>query len=80
VAGAFGAAVDTAGRSSPDDAERLRAEADSLSAIVRHVRLLDEISPKWPLRMKRLGPVVVTAVLPVAVPLVTTVLSKLLTR
>jgi hypothetical protein len=79
VAGGFDAAIDTAGHSSPDDAERLRAKADSLSAIVRHVRLLDEISPKWPLRMKRLGPVVVTAVLPVAVPLVTTVLSKLVT-
>lgn len=80
VAGAFDAAIDTAGRSSPDDAERLRAKADSVSAIVRHVRLLDETSPKWPLRTKRLGPVVVTAVLPVAVPLVTTVVSKLVTR
>jgi hypothetical protein len=77
VAGAFDATIDITGRSSPDDADGLRAKADSLSAIVRHVRLLDEISPKWPLRMKRLGPVVVTAVLPVAVPLVTTVLSKL---
>jgi hypothetical protein len=79
VAGMFDVAIDTVGRSSPDDAGRLRAKADSLSAIVSQVRLLDETSPKWPLRMKRLGPVVVTAVLPVAVPLVTTVLAKLVT-
>jgi hypothetical protein len=79
VARAFDAAVDAARPSRTDGAERLKAKADSLSEIARQLTLLDETSPAWPLRMKRLGPVVVTAILPVAVGMVTTVLSKLLT-
>jgi hypothetical protein len=79
VARAFNAAIDAARPSPADDAARLRAKADSLSEIARQLRMLDEASPAWPLRMKRLGSVVVTAVLPVVVPLVSTVLSKLLT-
>lgn len=80
VARAFDAAIDAAKPSPADDAARLRAKADSLSEIARQLRMLDEASPVWPLRMKRLGPAVVTAVLPVAVPVVTALLSTLLTR
>jgi hypothetical protein len=79
VARAFDAAVDAARPSPADDAESLSAKADSLAAIARQLRMLDETSPAWPLRTRRLGPVVVTAVLPLALPVLSTVLSKLLT-
>jgi hypothetical protein len=63
-----------------DDAAQLRAKAACLAEVARQLRMLDEAAPVWPLRTKRLGPVVVTAVLPVVVPLLATVLPKLLTR
>ncbi len=78
VARAFDAAIATARPSRADDATRLRAKADSLSEVARQLRILDQAWPVWPLRTKRLGPVVVTAVLPLVVPLMSTALSKLL--
>jgi hypothetical protein len=79
LARAFDHAIDAARPSPADDAARLRAKADSLAEVARQLRLLDQAWPAWPLRTKRLGSVVLTAVLPVVVPLLTTVLSKLLT-
>jgi hypothetical protein len=60
------------------DADELRARGDSLSEITRQFKALDEVCPAWPLRTRRLGPVLVTAILPVAIPLLTTVVSKVL--
>jgi hypothetical protein len=79
VARAFDAAIDAARPSRADDAARLRAKADSLSEVARQLRLLDQAWPVWPLRTKRLGPIVVTAVLPLVVSLLSTMLSRLLT-
>jgi hypothetical protein len=78
VARVFDTAIEAARPDPADNAARLKAKADSLAEITRQLRTLDDAVPVWPLRMKRLGPVVVTAVLPVVVPLVTAVLTKLL--
>ena len=78
VARAFDDAVAGARPSRGDGAARLRAKADCLSEVARQLKVLDEAWPVWPLRTRRLGPVVVTAVLPVVVPLLSTALSKLL--
>lgn len=80
LARAFDAAITAARPSRGDDVARLRAKADSLSEVVRQLRMLDEAAPVWPLRTKRLGPVVATAVLPVVIPLLTTVLSNVLSK
>jgi hypothetical protein len=73
----FDHAIGAARPSRGDDAARLRAKADSLAEVARQLRLLDEAWPAWPLRTRRLGPVVATAVLPLVVPLLSGALSKL---
>jgi len=65
--------------SAADDAPRLKAKADALWEISRQLRMLDEACPRWPLRTRWLRPVIATAVLPVAISVVTAVISKFLT-
>jgi hypothetical protein len=76
----FHAAAGSATPSTAVDVCRLAAKADSLSRIVKQMQILDEVWPAWPLRMKRLRAVIVTAILPVGIPLVTAVAIPLVTR
>jgi hypothetical protein len=62
-----------------DNAEQLRANGDRLQELSRQLALLDEACPAWPLRLRRLRPVVATAVLPVVIPVVAAVMSRFMT-
>jgi hypothetical protein len=69
-----------ANRPSPaDETSRLKDKAEALEELTRQHKLLDEACPRWPLRTRRLRPVIATAVLPVIIPVVTAVISKFLT-
>jgi hypothetical protein len=78
VAREFNDAI-AAARSSADDSERLKPEGDALSEITRQFRVLDDACPAWPLQLRRLRSVIATAVLPVAISVVTAVILGLLT-
>jgi hypothetical protein len=75
----FQAAISSA-TSSGTDAIRLAAKADLLSQMVKPVQMLDEAWPAWPLRMNRLRAVIVTAILPVGIPIVTGLVIPLVTQ
>jgi hypothetical protein len=60
-----------------DDAAQLRAHGDRLQELSRQLKLLDDACPAWPLRLRRLRPVVVTAVLPVVISVLAGIMSKL---
>jgi hypothetical protein len=55
----------------------LRAHGDRLQELSRQLKLLDDACPAWPLRLRRLRPVVVTAVLPVVISVLAGIMSKL---
>jgi hypothetical protein len=55
----------------------LRGTTDLLSDISRRGQVLDEACAAWPLPVRRLRPTVVTAVLPVLIPVVTTIITRL---
>jgi hypothetical protein len=57
----------------------LKAKNDRLEELSRQLKLLDDAFPAWPLRLRRLRPVVATAVLPVTIPVVVAIMSKLMT-
>ena len=80
VARVFDAKIKAMRPSRTDDAQQLKGKADSLAEIKRQLELLDEACPIWPLHTKRLRIVLVTAVLPVVVPIVTAVIAHLLDR
>jgi hypothetical protein len=61
-------------------ARRLKAKADSLSALTRQSTEIANAYPVWPLRMRQLEGVIATAVLPVVIPVVTAIISSFLTR
>jgi hypothetical protein len=63
-----------------DNARRLTAKADSLSAITSQSKEIANAYPVWPLRTRPLQGVIATAVLPVVIPVVTAIISGLLTR
>lgn len=63
-----------------DNARRLKAKADSLSAITSQFKVVEDACPVWPLRVRRLQGVVATAVLPVMIPVVTAIISSFLAR
>lgn len=63
-----------------DKARRLKAKADSLSAITSQFKTVDDACPVWPLRARRLQGVIATAVLPVVIPVVTAIISSFLAR
>jgi hypothetical protein len=79
VARAFNATVDAAGPVTTVDPGRLRVTTDLLSDISRRGQVLDEACAAWPLPVRRLRPTVATAVLPVLVPVVTTIITRLFT-
>jgi hypothetical protein len=60
-----------------DDTAQLKAKGDRLQELSRQLKLLDDACPAWPLRLRRLRPVVVTAVLPVVIPVLAAIMSKL---
>jgi hypothetical protein len=62
-----------------DGAEQLKAKNDRLEELSRELKLLDDAFPAWPLRLRRLRPVVATAVLPVVIPVLVAIMSKLMT-
>jgi hypothetical protein len=64
-----------------DDSEQLEAKADcdAPSEITKRFLVLDGACPTWPLGLRRLQAVTVTAVLPVAIPIVTAVISSVVT-
>lgn len=74
------AAISSVTSSGTDDATRLAAKADLLSQMVKPVQMLDEAWPAWPLRMNRLRAVIVTAILPVGIPIVTGLVIPLVTQ
>jgi uncharacterized membrane protein len=76
----FHAVISAATPSVADDVTRLAARADSLSQIAKQIQMLQEVWPAWPLRVKRLRAVIVTAILPVGIPLVTAVAIPLVTQ
>jgi hypothetical protein len=80
VARVFDAKIKAMRPSETDDAQQLKAKADSLAETKRQLELLDEACPIWPLHTKRLRIVLVTAVLPVVVPIVTAIIDHLLDR
>jgi hypothetical protein len=80
VARVFDAKIKAMRPSKTDEAQQLKAKADSLAEIKRQLELLDEACPIWPLHTKRLRIVLVTAVLPVVVPIVTAIIAHLLDR
>jgi hypothetical protein len=63
----------------PDKSSMTEAAADSPSEIAKRFQVLDEACPTWPLGVRRLWSVTVTAVLPVAIPVVTALFAKFLT-
>jgi hypothetical protein len=63
-----------------DSARRLQAKADSLSALTSQSKEIANAYPVWPLRTRPLQGVIATAVLPVAIPVVTAIISGFLTR
>jgi hypothetical protein len=63
-----------------DNARRLKAKADSLSAITSQSKEIANAYPVWPLRTRPLQGLIATAVLPVAIPVVTAIISGFLTR
>jgi hypothetical protein len=63
-----------------DNARRLKAKADSLSAITSQSKEIANAYPVWPLRTRPLQGVIATAVLPVVIPVVTAIISGFLTR
>jgi hypothetical protein len=63
-----------------DNARRLKAKADSLSAITSEFKAIDDACPVWPLRVRRLQGVIATAILPVVLPVATAIISSFLTR
>jgi hypothetical protein len=79
VATAFNDVIGPGGRVTAADPARLRETTDLLAQISRHGQLLDEAFPAWPLPVRRLRPMLATAVLPVVIPVASTILTKLLT-
>jgi hypothetical protein len=77
VADAFNHTVRSGGLLAARDPAGLRATTDLLSEISRRATLLEEACPAWPLRVRRLRAMLVTAVLPVALPVVTTILGRI---
>jgi hypothetical protein len=63
-----------------DNAGRLKAKADSLSAITLQSKEIANAYPVWPLRTRPLRGVIATAVLPVVIPVVTAIISGFLAR
>lgn len=63
-----------------DNARRLKAKADSLSAITSQSKEIADAYPVWPLRTRPLQAVTATAVLPVVIPVVVAIISSFLTR
>lgn len=63
-----------------DKARRLKAKADSLSAISSEFKAVEDACPVWPLRVRRLQGVIATAILPVMIPVATGIISGLLAR
>jgi hypothetical protein len=64
----------------PDNARRLKAKADSLSAITSQSKEIANAYPVWPLPTRPLQGLIATAILPVAIPVVTAIISSFLTR
>jgi hypothetical protein len=79
VAGVFDVMITDVKLSATENAGQLKAKADSLAEVSRQLTLLDDACPVWPLRMQRLRTVLVTAVLPVAVPIVSAVIAAFVT-
>lgn len=77
----FNEAISRRRSSAIDDSEQLKAkvDADAPSEIAKRFLVLDDACPTWPLRMRRLQAVTVTAVLPLAISVVTAVISRVLT-
>jgi hypothetical protein len=63
-----------------DDLEQLKANGDRLEELSRRLKLLDDNFPVWPLRIRRLRLVVATAVLPVIIPVLVAIISRLMAR
>ena len=63
-----------------DNARRLKAKADSLSAITSQSKEIANAYPVWPLPTRPLQGLIATAILPVAIPVVTAIISSFLTR
>jgi hypothetical protein len=78
VAEEFKNAIIPARPSHTDDSQQLKAKADSLSEISRQFRVLDDACPVWPLQLRRLQAVLATAILPVAIPVLTAIVLGLL--
>lgn len=76
----FQAAIRSATPSGTDDVIRLAAKADLLLQLVKPMQMLDEMWPVWPLRMKRLRTVIVTAILPVGIGLVIPLVTQAYSR
>jgi hypothetical protein len=76
LANAFDAAIVAAQPPRADGKDRLKTHADDLAEISMQFKLLDEASPVWPLHVRQLRPILVTAVLPVAIPVVSALISK----
>jgi hypothetical protein len=64
----------------PLNARRLKAKADSLSALTSQSKEIANAYPVSPLRMRQLEGVIATVVLPVVIPVVTAIISSFLTR
>jgi hypothetical protein len=77
VAKAFNDTIGTAGPVTGGDPSRLRASTDLLSDISRRGQVLDEACAAWPLPVRRLRPLVATAVLPVVIPVASTIITRL---
>jgi hypothetical protein len=77
LARAFNGAIGAAGSAAAADPGRRRATTDLLSDISRRNQVLDDACAAWPVPVRRLRPMVATAILPVVIPVVTTIITKL---
>jgi hypothetical protein len=77
VAKAFHGAMGAARPSPTDDESQLKAKTDRLAEISRQFRVLEEGCPTWPVRTGRLRSALITGILPVVIPVLVAVISKL---
>jgi hypothetical protein len=77
VAEAFHGAMAAASPLETDVAMQLKEKTDRLAEISRQFRVLEEGCPTWPLRTRGLRSVLITAILPVVIPVLVAVINKL---
>jgi hypothetical protein len=77
VAKAFHGAMAAAIPLKTDDARQLKAKTDRLAEISRQFGALEERCPTWPLRIRGLRSVLITAILPVVIPILVAIINKL---